>query len=354
MRPAGRVEQPHDAARHRRLAAAGLADDAERLALADAEADAVDRLHRRDLLLEDDPARDREVLLQVLDDEQLVPDGVDSCSSATAASAIRHRSADQAAAPRIVSSSLRASRSFVSSSRWQASRCTGSSANRRERRIVFLADVHHVRAARMEAAAARRVEQRRRLALDLDEPLDVDVEPRQRAEQAPRVRHVRALEEPLDRRLLDHLGRVHDDDLVGDLGDDAEVVRDHDDRAPELLLELVHQRQDLRLRRHVERGRRLVGDQQVGVVDERHRDHHALAHAARELVRVVVDAPLGARDADRLEQLDRTRAGGLLRHVAVEEDRLLELLADRVDRVQRRHRILEDHRDVVAADLRAA
>ena len=31
---AGRVEQPHDAARHRRLAAAGLADDAERLALA--------------------------------------------------------------------------------------------------------------------------------------------------------------------------------------------------------------------------------------------------------------------------------------------------------------------------------
>ena len=30
---AGRVEQAHDAARHRRLAAAGLADDAERLAL---------------------------------------------------------------------------------------------------------------------------------------------------------------------------------------------------------------------------------------------------------------------------------------------------------------------------------
>ena len=35
---AGRVEQAHDAARHRRLAAAGLADDAERLALLDGEA----------------------------------------------------------------------------------------------------------------------------------------------------------------------------------------------------------------------------------------------------------------------------------------------------------------------------
>ena len=68
----GRVEQAHDAARHRRLAAARLADDAEGLALADGEADAVHGLHRGDLLLEDDPARDREVLLQILDDEELV------------------------------------------------------------------------------------------------------------------------------------------------------------------------------------------------------------------------------------------------------------------------------------------
>ncbi len=50
--------------------------------------------------------------------------------------------------------------------------------------------------------------------------------------------------------------------------------------------------EDLRLRRHVERGGRLVGDQERRVVDERHRDHHALAHAARELVRVVVDPAL--------------------------------------------------------------
>src|SRR5205823_4024492 len=69
---AGRIEQPHDAARKRRLAAAGLADDAECLPLVQRERDAVDGFHRRDLLLEDDPARDREVLLDVLDDEQLL------------------------------------------------------------------------------------------------------------------------------------------------------------------------------------------------------------------------------------------------------------------------------------------
>ena len=44
--------------------------------------------------------------------------------------------------------------------------------------------------------------------------------------------------------------------------------------------------QDLRLDRHVERGRRLVGDQQARRARQRHRDHHALAHAAGELVRV--------------------------------------------------------------------
>ena len=60
----------------------------------------------------------------------------------------------------------------------------------------------------------------------------------------------------------------------------------------------VDQLEDLRLDGHVERGRRLVGDQHVRVVDERHRDHRALAHAARELVRVVACADVGVRDAD--------------------------------------------------------
>ena len=87
---------------------------------------------------------------------------------------------------------------------------------------------------------------------------------------------------------------------------------------PNSLLQALHQVEDLRLRGHVERGRRLVGDQQVGVVDERHRDHHALAHAARELVRVVVDAaarragcrpPSGAR-ARALGPRPSRRPGG--------------------------------------------
>jgi hypothetical protein len=43
---------------------------------------------------------------------------------------------------------------------------------------------------------------------------------------------------------------------------------------------------DLRLHRDVERGGRLVGDEQIGLVGERHGDHHALALAAGQLMRI--------------------------------------------------------------------
>ena len=56
------------------------------------------------------------------------------------------------------------------------------------------------------------------------------------------------------------------------------------------LLDALEHVEHLRLDRHVERGGRLVGDEHVGVVGDRHRDHRPLAHAARELVRVLLGA----------------------------------------------------------------
>jgi hypothetical protein len=85
-------------------------------------------------------------------------------------------------------------------------------------------------------------------------------QPRHRLEQPLGVRVVRCREQPLDRRLLDHLAGVHHDDAPRDLGDHPEVVGDHHDRGAEALLEVGEQLEDLRLDRDVERGRRLVGD----------------------------------------------------------------------------------------------
>jgi hypothetical protein len=151
--------------------------------------------------------------------------------------------------------------------------------------------------------------------------------------------------------VLDDPPGVHHGDVVGDLGDHAEIVGDHHDRGVELGAQPLDEVEDLGLDRHVERRRRLVGDDQLGVVDERHGDHHALAHAARELVRVGVHAPSRLGNADEAEHLDGAVARLRLGHVAVGADRLHELVADLVERVQRRQRVLEDHRDVVAAEL---
>ena len=66
--------------------------------------------------------------------------------------------------------------------------------------------------------------------------------------------------------------------------------------------------QDLVLDGHVERRRRLVGQQQLRLAGERDGDHRALAHAAGELVRIVREPRAAAGNADQVQQLDG-RAG---------------------------------------------
>ena len=91
------------------------------------------------------------------------------------------------------------------------------------------------------------------------------------------------------------------------------------------ILELIRdlqepdQRQDLRLDRHVERGGRLVGDQQPRLAGKRHGDHHALAHAARQLVRILRRTPIGSRNVHQPQQLDRPLARPLARKPAMHD-----------------------------------
>ena len=96
---------------------------------------------------------------------------------------------------------------------------------------------------------------------------------RHRGDQHPRVVVARRGEHLARRADLDHAAPLHHRDAVGDLGDHAEVVGDeqHGGRVP--ALQVLDQPQDLRLGRDVERGRRLVGDQQHGLEHQRHRDH---------------------------------------------------------------------------------
>src|SRR6185312_14876982 len=113
--------------------------------------------------------------------------------------------------------------------------------------------------------------------------------------------------------------------------------------------EPLDQRDDLRLHRDVERGGRLVGDDQRRIGGERERDDDALAHAAGELVRIGGEPLPRRRNADLDEQPLGLVARGGRRDALMRQDRLDQLVADAVERIEAGQRVLEDHADALAA-----
>ena len=336
-RAAGRLVEAQDRPADRRLAAARLADEAERLAALDRQRDAVDRLHVADVAVHDDPAPDREPDLNL--DE--------GCRRHLGRAAGRRCGRLNAAL-----ATERAARCHSSAGTGLKQRDVVAGLDLLERRHLLARLLDLVAAARRERALRRRAEHVARRARDRHAASGAG---RRRA--AARSGAGRACTGGAAARTacvgaagLDEHAGVHDVDALAHAGDDAEVVRDHDQRRVALGDEALQQLEDLRLDRHVERGRRLVGDQQLRLAGERHRDHRPLAHPARELVRVVLQPQLRARDPDLVEQLGRALVGLLAVHAEVRLERLADLPADRQHRVERGHRVLEDHRDLAAAD----
>ncbi len=94
-------------------------------------------------------------------------------------------------------------------------------------------------------------------------------------------------------------------DAVGHLGGHAEVVSDEDEGAADLVAQVTHQGQDLRLDRHIQGGGRFIGDHQVRVPGDGHRQHHALPEAAGQLVGVGAHPPGRLGNADQVQQAHR-------------------------------------------------
>src|SRR5512138_3564562 len=112
---------------------------------------------------------------------------------------------------------------------------------------------------------------------------------------------MRIIEEDFHRRFLDNLAAIHNDDALRSFGDDAEVVRNHENGSAELLLKIHEKLENLRLNRHVERSRWLIRDHQCWTHDERHGNQHALSHSTRQLMRILLRTLCGRWNSSERE-----------------------------------------------------
>ena len=153
----------------------------------------------------------------------------------------------------------------------------------------------------------------------------------------------------LRRPLLHHLAGIHDENPRTHIGDHPEIMADQDHRGAQARVQLAQQIEDLRLDGDVERGGRLIGDQQCRLIGKPHRQHHPLAHAAGELMRIRPNCPIRRRHPHPSQQFDRPRPGGHGAKPPMRRHRLHQLPRDPQHRVERGHRVLKHHRDFAPA-----
>ncbi len=221
-----------------------------------------------------------------------------------------------------------------------------------QRRLLVVALGLCIGAAGCERTAGRRREEIGWTALDRVETGVAGIaDPRDGAEERLGIGHGHLREEDAGRSPFDHVAGVHDDDLVRARGHDAKVVGHQDHAHVPITLQGAQQSQDLGLHGDVESGGGLVGHEQPRRACQSDGDDHPLAHASRELVRVGAEAFGRGRDADLRQEGQRRllRLGPV--EVEMDLERLGDLVADPLDRVERCHRVLEDHGDLGSPEV---
>ena len=148
--------------------------------------------------------------------------------------------------------------------------------------------------------------------------------------------------------VLDQHSLPHDGNAIGNFRHHAEIVGDEHDGSAVPGLQLLEQLQDLRLSRDIERGGWFVGDDQRRLQRQRHGDHHPLALATGQFVRVAREDALGFRQAHVAEHLDDALAAFAGAQLGVDLDDLVCLAPDRHQRIECDHGFLEDHGDAAA------
>src|SRR5256885_16855580 len=117
------------------------------------------------------------------------------------------------------------------------------------------------------------------------------------------------------------------------------------------MAEFRQQSQDAGLDDYIERGGWLVRQKQRWICSQGHRNHNPLAHSAAELVRVSARSFLSVPNTHTIHQGHRAVMRRSWPDGFVRLDDLRYRGTHPQYRIERRHRILENHRDPRAAEL---
>ena len=123
---------------------------------------------------------------------------------------------------------------------------------------------------------------------------------------------------------------------------------DQNDGGIQLGPKIAQQGKDFRLYRHIQRRCRLVGDQNLRFACKGDGNHHPLTLTTRQLVRIIINPCRCIGNPHRLEQFQCAPAGRCIVNPAMQAQHFDDLLANGKNRVERGHRLLKDHRDLIA------
>ena len=219
-------------------------------------------------------------------------------------------------------------------------------------RHLLETDFHAMLTAGSKGTALWRIQHIHRRAFDGNQPLIIlRIDTGHGTQEPHGVGMGGIVEDVVHRSLLHNLSRIHDRNLVADFRHHPQIVGDEDDAHVGLFLQGLHQLQNLCLDGHVKGGGGLVGNQQLGMANQTHGNHHPLAHSARKLVGILPHPLLHVVYAHHLEHFHGTLCSLLLgNRLVVGPQCLNQLVPDGIHGIQAGHGILENHGHLLAPE----
>jgi len=178
-------------------------------------------------------------------------------------------------------------------------------------------------------------------------PFNSRIRNRYGGKQTLRVWVLRIGKNFLRRARLNQIAQMQHADSVGNVLDHAQIVGNEQIRATGLGLNVLHQVDDLRLNRNVERGNTFVGDYEFRLHDQGAGNSDALTLTARKLMRISFG--VSGRQSDLFEHLADNPIAFFARGVKpVDVEPFADYVADFFARIQAGHRVLKNHLHVLA------